>query len=65
MSRYVWTDSQVGMSQCARCKHKQLDNKCAAFLDRIPDEILLNEFDHRERWPGDGGVRFQQAMEGE
>jgi len=65
VSRFVWEDSQPGISQCLRCKHKRFDNKCAAFPDRIPDEILLNEFDHREPWPGDGGVRFQQAMEGE
>lgn len=65
MSRFVWLDGEMELSQCVRCKHKQGDNVCAAFPIAIPREILENEFDHRERWPGDRGIRFQRAMEGE
>ena len=65
MNRFIWKDSQITLSQCLQCKHKRFDNKCEAFTDRIPDAILNNEFDHRERYPGDGGVRFQAALEGE
>ena len=63
MSEFVWKDSDITISQCIRCKHKQRDNKCAAFPKRIPMEILTNEFDHRERYPGDSGVRFQLAVD--
>lgn len=51
--------------QCARCKHLSVDppedgigSKCAAFK-RIPREILDGEFDHRNPYPGDGGIRFE------
>lgn len=54
------------LSQCFRCKHFERDNekfvfRCAAFPDGdgIPDEILLNRFDHRNAYEGDNGVRFE------
>lgn len=34
---------------------------CSAFLlaqGGIPAEIWWNEFDHRQAWPGDGGIRW-------
>ena len=60
MNRFAWKDSDdIGISQCLTCKHKRGDNKCAAFQDRIPDKILLNKHDHRLRYPGDHGIRFE------
>lgn len=34
---------------------------CEAFPDGIPDEVLVDGFDHRLPFPGDGGVRFELA----
>ena len=31
---------------------------CDAFPDGVPDAIFLGGFDHREEYPGDGGIRF-------
>jgi hypothetical protein len=32
--------------------------RCEAFPSGIPAEILLNQHDHREPYPGDGGIRY-------
>ena len=32
--------------------------RCLAF-DRIPAEIVNNQFDHRKPYPGDRGIRFE------
>lgn len=51
--------------QCFVCKHylgpgdhpeKMI---CAAFLFGIPQEIVWNEFDHRNAYEGDHGIRFE------
>ncbi|GAB2449695.1 hypothetical protein [Streptosporangium sandarakinum] len=31
---------------------------CDAFPEKIPDAVFLGGFDHREPYPGDGGIRF-------
>lgn len=33
---------------------------CAAFPDGIPRQILTGEADHRDPFPGDGGIRFDE-----
>ncbi len=47
--------------QCIMCKHYQLNHKCKAFPDGIPEEIFTCQHDHREPYPGDNGVRFEKA----
>jgi hypothetical protein len=43
---------------CARFNNDWAAPKCAAFPKRIPPEVLFAEVDHREPYPGDGGVTF-------
>ena len=45
--------------QCFDCKRWRENDVCVAFPDRIPDEILLNLHDHKQPYPGDGGIRFE------
>lgn len=59
-SRFVSQPGEVTLSQCVSCKHKHgTGPTCAAFLDGIPEAILLGEHDHRESYPGDGGIRYE------
>ncbi len=58
-SRFVSRPGEVTLSQCVYCEHKRKGAVCAAFPGGIPDAILLNEHDHREPYPGDGGIRFK------
>jgi hypothetical protein len=63
---FAWTAENVTLSQCLLCKHigKGPHAVCSAFPGgQIPEEILLNEYDHRKPWidpmtgqPGDEGV---------
>lgn len=32
---------------------------CEAFPDAIPNPIRLGEFDHRNPYPGDGGIQYE------
>ena len=52
---------------CATCVHFNDDNPedetCAAFPGGIPDAILRSEADHREPFPGDRGIRFEEESE--
>jgi len=61
-------------SQCRHCRHliepgPSHGITCAAFPapypDSIPDEIYENRHDHREPYPGDGGIRWEPASEAE
>jgi hypothetical protein len=47
--------------QCEFCKHLGEDWTCAAFPQEIPAAILHGEHDHRQPFPGDQGIRFEQA----
>ena len=33
-------------TQCVRCRHYKGELTCAAFPERIPDEILVGDHDH-------------------
>jgi hypothetical protein len=68
--RFGWHEGEGNFSQCSYCIHKHTKpaiawnevqsvvNTCNAFPERIPDVILYNHFDHRQHFPGDGGVKF-------
>ena len=45
---------------CSFCKH-MVDNvqmKCKAYPELIPDRIYFDGYDHREPYEGDNGIRF-------
>jgi hypothetical protein len=61
--RFSFDPNSVIWSQCVFCKHKHLGSgTCDAFPDGIPAEILTNDADHREYFPGDQGIRYEQSL---
>lgn len=61
--RFSFDPNGVVWSQCVFCKHKHSGSgTCNAFPDGIPMPILTNDADHREWYPGDHGVRYEQSM---
>ena len=59
MSKFEWMPEDVKISQCAFCSNKLHGKICKAFLNGIPDEILNNQFDHRNAYSGDNGIQFE------
>jgi hypothetical protein len=43
------------------CTHYQGLLQCDAFPERIPQEILSGEVDHRKPSPGDGGIAARRV----
>lgn len=50
---------------CLACKHYRTDGvpACDAFPDGIPDEIRRGDFDHRDKFEGDNGIRWDPEKE--
>lgn len=52
----------TGSTICIFCRHYRPDGdvpSCAAFPGGVPAEIINGGFDHRQEYPGDGGIRFE------
>jgi hypothetical protein len=49
-------------SQCKACRRfGPITGTCEAFPGGIPGDILFHGEDHRQEFPGDRGIRFQQG----
>jgi hypothetical protein len=46
--------------QCDYCNHYREHQKCDAYPEGIPEEILLNKVDHRKPYQGDRGIQFEK-----
>jgi hypothetical protein len=44
---------------CLVCKYYRKAQRCEAFPLRIPQPILIGKYDHRKRYKGDHGIKFQ------
>jgi hypothetical protein len=47
------------LTPCHTCKHRISGLTCKAFLDGIPQEILLGKHQHRKPYPGDRGIQYE------
>ena len=45
---------------CDWCKHRIDEKTCKAFPKGIPEDILMSRHDHRNPYPGDNGIMFEQ-----
>lgn len=45
--------------QCSACVHRHAGTIACDAFNRIPTAILEDEFDHRNAYPGDSGVRWE------
>lgn len=58
----------VLVSQCMFCQHfdesVREQNLCKAFPEGIPQEVMLNQVDHRHPVAGDEGVRWKPRKKG-
>jgi hypothetical protein len=56
----------VMLPQFMKCRHLLPREpgelmRCSAFPDEIPSAILKNLHNHRDRYPGDNGIRFEPS----
>jgi hypothetical protein len=63
--RFVREEGDITISPCVGCRHYPpgVPATCTAFPEGIAEAILKNEHDHRQRYPGDGGVLFEGEEE--
>ena len=56
-------NGELGLSQCVWCRHRSAGGgTCRAFPEGIPPAIANNRHDHRERYDGDSGIRFEPEI---
>ncbi len=59
--RYEEEARSTSFSLCIRCKHKFLGRAgCAAFPDGIPNEFSGGKTEHRQPYPCDNGIQFEE-----
>jgi hypothetical protein len=51
----------ISLSLCEFCKHRLTETTCVAFPQGIPDEVLSQDVTHTLPYPGDNGIRYEQA----
>jgi hypothetical protein len=63
------TISMNDKSQCETCKHylswddePPVFHRCKAFPNGIPEEIFQNRYDHKEPYPNDNGIHWQELI---
>jgi len=56
---YQTTINDFIFPQCNECKYYKGGLACEAFT-RIPSVILNNTVDHKEAYPGDKGIRYEE-----
>jgi len=60
MFTIVGNPSDLTISQCTFCAHRSPDaSRCRAYPGGIPLEIITNEHDHTESFPGDHGILYK------
>jgi len=47
--------------KCFFCIHKGIGNKCDAFPDGIPEDILTGIISHDSNISGDNGILFEES----
>lgn len=60
-SKFVSDDLTIITPQCHQCKHWTQNLRCTAFPDGIPLAILMNKHNHRQPFPGDHDIQFQEG----
>jgi hypothetical protein len=60
-----WQAQPVALGICAICRHKSEVRgdgiaRCDVFPEGIPEPLLDGIADHRESFPGDHGIQFEQ-----
>lgn len=48
--------------QCITCKHYHMQAKCEAYPTGIPEKIFSGQFDHKNSFPGDGGIHWEPVL---
>ena len=51
-------------TQCVACRHYRGQLRCAAFEQRIPEDILTGRVSHSKPYPGDGGIQYEPGDSG-
>ena len=61
IDKFIWKEGDIKISDCAICKHKYSNGiSCDAYPKGIPQDIISGEVKHREPYPGDNGIRFEE-----
>lgn len=65
-SRFVYEKDEIKLAPCVSCRRKSpFGPSCEAFPSGIPEDILVGDNDHRQPFPGDGGLTYDPDPEGE